>query len=200
MAVENDNSTTPVKEKDLAQTPWWFIKSLESHLGKRITLDVCAQPDTAKAENFYSLEEGLNAMDRNWYEDGIDCLGVSDNELKPYPICYCNPPFSDVTTWILKSLSEVANGCEVWMMIPNNPETEYVRLAKSEATFIIEMPFRLRFLKPDGSEFSGKNGKPQGPKFSCLIAVFRPSRMKERTFYYHDFREGFYANGRALDV
>ncbi len=41
MAVSNENSNTPESEKDLGQTPWWFIRSLENLLGREFDLDVC---------------------------------------------------------------------------------------------------------------------------------------------------------------
>ncbi len=189
MAVENTNSTTPEKEKDLAQTPWWFIKSLEARLERKIDIDVCALAKTAKAEIYYSLEDGNDALKSHWVEDYQECV----EQDFVYPLAYCNPPFSDIHPWIDKSLEMVNVGADVAMLLPNNPETSYVRKAKRYAETIIEMPWRMRFLKPDGSEFLDKNGKKQGPKFSCLIALFTRHGLSNPTHHtYHDFREGFY--------
>lgn len=198
MAIENNNSTTPVKEKDLAQTPWWFIRSLEAHLGKKITLDVCAQPTTAKCEIYYALEDGNNALESKWFEDYKEITESDGRDA----VAWCNPPFSDCLNWVQECIRQVAAGMpEVWLLLPNNPETEYIRRAKSIGFKIIEMPFRMKFKKPDGTEFLDTNGKQQSPKFSCMIAVLTkeafvhgsPEGYKNNPeYYYHDFRDGFY--------
>lgn len=182
-------STTPVTEKDLAQTPDWFIKSLEAHLNHPIDMDVCALPETAKAEAYYSLVDDNDALVADWVTDWQEC----EEEDFIYPFCYCNPPFSDIHTWMDKVIEQVGVGADVAMLLPNNPETAYIRKAKRYAETIIEMPFRLKFLRPDGTKFLDKNGKEQGPLFSCMVAMFTKVGLSQPTHHtYHDFREGFY--------
>lgn len=161
-------TNTKTSEKDCAQTPWWFIKALEQLLGLNFYLDVCANDETAKAVRHFSLDEdGNNGLLLPW--DDVN---------------FCNPPFSNITPWIEKAAHEATMGKTTAMIMPNNPETKYVRLAKEAADTIIEMPFRLKFLRPDGSDFDG------GPQFSCLVALITPLGLvaPTRTFYY-DFRK-----------
>jgi phage N-6-adenine-methyltransferase len=170
-----NNSTTPESEQDCAQTPWWFIKSLESFTFLNIDLDVCCATDTAKANEFYSIDNGSNGLLKDW-------KGVS----------YCNPPYSDITPWIKKSYSEAICGAITLMLIPDKAEVGYTRLARQHADTVIHMPFRLNFLRPDGSEFLDKAGKKQGPKFPVCVYIFTPQglQMPIRDVY-HDFRMGF---------
>lgn len=186
MAVENGNSTTPKAEKDFAQTPWWFIKSLESHLGSTIDIDVCCQAKTAKAGMYYSLEDGDDALVQDWAADASEVDIVN-------PLGFCNPPFSSPLVWVNKAEEEAQKGFNTLVLLPNNPETEYVREAKRVAEVIIEMPFRMKFLRPDGTPFlSPTTGKIQTPKFSCLVALITEAGATTKTdFYYHDFRVGF---------
>lgn len=181
MSIENENSLTPVNEKDCAQTPKWFIASLLSLLGKEsFDLDVCANEATAKANIYYSLDErDENSLNLGWLD-----------------LNWCNPPFSNIEPFINKASLEATKGKTTIMILPNNPETAYIRAAKACADTIIEMPFRLKFLRPNGEPFLDKKGKEQGPKFSCLVAIITPLGLHapKRSMYY-DFREGFYKVG-----
>lgn len=182
MSVSNQNSTTKPSEKDLAQTPVWMIDSILSLLGNRtgFDLDVCANEATAKADLYYSLDERE--------EDALK-LGWLDFN-------FCNPPFSNVMPFVEKAHMEALNGKTTVMILPNNPEVAYIRSVKKVADTIIEMPFRLKFQRPNGEEFLDKKGKAQSPKFSCLVALITPlgTQTTTRTMYW-DFRVGFYKKG-----
>lgn len=173
-----NQSTTPEKEKDLAQTPKWFIESLCNLLGiGYFKLDVCALEQTKKAATCYSLaERGENCLELDW-----DLWN------------WCNPPFSNIKPFLEKAVAESLSGFKnTAAIMPNSPETAYVRYAKRYADTIIEMPFRLKFLRPDGTKFLDKYGKEQGPQFSCMVAIFTPlgSRRMNPNFMYYDFRGG----------
>ena len=170
-----NNTTTPESEQDCAQTPWWFIKSLEDFTNLKIELDVCCSPSTAKSKNFLSLDIDLNGLDLSWQ-------GVN----------WCNPPYSDIEPWVEKSYAESLGGNTTLMLIPDKAEVGYTRLARHYADTVIHMPFRLNFLRPDGSEFVDTKGKKQGPKFPVCVYIFTPQglRMPIRDIY-HDFRVGF---------
>lgn len=172
----NDNkSNTPASEKDLAQTPWWFIESAQSYFREQFSLDVCAQAATAKCDNYFSLESGKDALELPW------CW-----------FNWCNPPFSDITPWIEKAALEADLGNQTVMIFPDTPETEYSRLAALHADTLIRMPFRLKFLRPDGEPFRDDKGRIQSPKFPVVAALFTPIGLKTATrFTYHDFRTGF---------
>ena len=173
-----NQSNTSKEEKDLAQTPEWFISSVLNLLGlPSFDLDVCALKATAKANYWYSLaERGDNSLILPWHTWN-----------------WCNPPFSSIAPWVEKAKDEAELGKNTAMIMPNNPEVEYIRKAKTYADTIIEMPFRLKFLRPDGRKFLDKKGKEQSPQFSCLVAVFTPLGLRREVAHmYYDFREGFY--------
>ena len=170
-----NNTTTPESEQDCAQTPWWFIESLESFTRLEIDLDVCCAASTAKADKFYSLDNGNDGLLSDW--KGIN---------------YCNPPYSDIKPWIEKATKESKSGSTTLMLIPDKPEVGYTRLAREHADTVMHMPFRLNFLRPDGTEFLDKNGKKQGPKFPVCVYIFTPQGLKMPIRdVYHDFRVGF---------
>ena len=175
-----NKSTTPEKEKDLAQTPQWFVASLERLIGQPFDLDVCCLQKTAKARCHYSINDGNDGLSLPW-NSGFN---------------FCNPPFSKIAPWIEKAAAEAGSrSATTAMIIPAKIETGYYRLAHSYASDIIKMPFRLNFLRPDGTPFLTKNGKPQGPEFSCVVALFnRIGLLAPTRTWYYDFREGFYKN------
>lgn len=160
MAIENQNSTTPANEKDYAQTPVWFMSALFEAFGFVPDLDVCAQAETAKAEAFYCLADGLDGLALPWS-----------------PSNWCNPPFSDITPWIEKAFIEQrTNGATTYMIFPDSPETGYCRASWALADRIYHMPFRMRFIRPDGSDFRDDKGRIVTPKFSTRLVVFDGSR------------------------
>ena len=173
-----NNTTTPETQQDCAQTPWWFIESVKDYTSLIIELDVCCAPNTAKASQFYSLDEKSNCI------NGLETSWVKTN--------WCNPPYSDIKPWVGKAAYESRLGNTTLMLIPDKPEVGYTRLARQHADTVIHMPFRLNFLRPDGTEFLDKNGKKQGPKFPVCVYIFTPQglRMPIRDIY-HDFRIGF---------
>lgn len=181
MAVNNHNSSTPESEKDLAQTPRWLIKSVESLIGNRFDLDVCALKKTAKAKKYFSLENGDDCFKEQWVVNGHGPALV-----------WCNPIFSNVMPFIDRAVNQCEeHGTTTVMIIPNNPEVAYRRKLKDVCDTFIEMPFRLKFLKPNGEDFRDDKDRAQSPKFSCAIGIITPlglvapSRIIE-----HDFRNG----------
>ncbi|NRA81183.1 MAG: hypothetical protein HRU18_23535 [Pseudoalteromonas sp.] len=174
--MKKSESTTAPNEKNSAQTPKWFFKSLEAFIGQKFDLDVCANKATTKCMEYYSLEE-----------DDQDSLNLPWERVN-----FCNPPFNNIQPFIEKSIEEAYRGNTTVMLFPDTPETGYSRLAFAVADTVIKMPFRLKFLRPDGSQFTDKNGKQTSPQFSCQIVLITPIGLKlgTRTIY-HDFRIGF---------
>lgn len=160
-------STTPEEEKDLAQTPAEFVRALERHLKFTFNLDVAALSATAKVDNYYSLaERGENALELPW---------SSHN--------WCNPPYSDIRPWVHKAVIEATLGNITCMLIPNKTEVGYVRLVKQLADTIYELPYRLNFIRPDGTPFLTAEGKPSSPKFPVMVALFTPWGLELETRY-----------------
>lgn len=189
MAVNNENSKTPEKEKDLGQTPWWLIRSLEDFMGHEFNLDVCCLPETAKCDYFFSLEHDQDCFVEAW-------IGGDDIYQPSQTYAFCNPPFSNIDPFIERAINQCkAHGTVTAMLIPNNPEVAYRRKLKDVCDTFIEMPFRLKFLRPDGEKFLDTKGNEQSPKFSCAIGIITPiglkiaSRVIEYDFRKFDFEE-----------
>lgn len=159
MAIDNQNSTTPENEKDYAQTPPWFMQALKNWRGIVPELDVCAQAQTAKAPAYYCLAEGLDGLALPWAS-----------------VNWCNPPFSDVLPWIEKAMLEADRGNTTYMIFPDNPETGYCRASFLMASEIHHMPFRMKYFRPDGSEFRDRKGAIASPKFATRLVIFAPGR------------------------
>lgn len=168
-----NNSKTPEDEKDLSQTPPWFVKAVEQYLNIKFTLDVCCLKKTAKCKKFYSLKENK--------DNGLILPWSKYN--------WCNPPYSNISPWVGKAFEESLKGKTSCLLIPDKPEVAYIRVCRDLSDTIVHMPFRLNFLRPDGSEFLDSKGNKQGPKFPVLVALFTPygSVMPVRDIYY-DFR------------
>lgn len=176
--MKTHTSTTPDNEKDFAQTPWWLVFSLESFMGENFDLDVCAMKETAKCNNYYSLEEGADSLKLGWHKFN-----------------FCNPPFTNIQAFMEKAVEEAKEGGSTCLIYPDNTETAYSRFAWQHADTIIRMPFRLGFIRPDGTPFLDKKGKKQGPQFPCAVALFTKIGLVAPTrVIYHDFRIGFEPN------
>lgn len=174
--MDLNNTTTPPEEQDLAQTPWWFIRSAEARLGFKFVLDVCCLSKTAKCEAYYSLvDDGADGLILPW---------ASHN--------FCNPPYSDITPWIHKAALEASTGNISALLIPDKPETKNNRLCDQLADTIFHMPFRLNFDRPNGEPFLTDTGKKQGPKFPVMLALFTPWGLDLPCRHvYWDFRIGY---------
>lgn len=170
-------SNTPEEEKDLAQTPEWFVRSLEKYLRITFDLDVCALERTSKCPKWYSLaEDGVNALQTSWFDKN-----------------FCNPPYSDILPWVHRAGIQAMTGKATLsaLLIPDKPETDYTRTARAICDTVIHMPFRLQFLRPDGTPFVDKKGSKQGPKFPCAVYLFTPWGLTSPVRdVYHDFRKG----------
>lgn len=121
------------------QTPWHVVRRLESHLGRRFDLDVCAEPHTAKAGAHYTADD--------------DGLGL------PWScrLAWCNPPYRAIGPWIAKGNEETVGGrcgCVVYL-VPSRtsaPWWQLVRdLERDWRALIAYVPHRILFLDKDGA-------------------------------------------------
>ena len=173
--MKNTISKTPKTEKDLAQTPPWLIDKLKRIIGiTEFDLDVCSLEKTKKASICFSIEErGEDALALDWKKWN-----------------WCNPPFSNIMPFCEKAKLEAEKGRSTAMIMPNSPEVGYVKYSKANCDTFFEMPFRLKFLRPDGTPFLDGNGKEQTPQFSCAIAIYTPLGLHRPSIQtYYDFRE-----------
>ena len=124
------------------ETPIQFFQALDDEF--HFDLDVCALPENAKCEKYYTPED-----------DGL---------LKPWNgVCWCNPPYGrTIGKWIQKAYETFAGGGTVVMLLPARTDTkwfhEYI-YGKAEIRFI---KGRLKF-----------GGAANSAPFPSMVVVFR---------------------------
>lgn len=133
-------------ETDLWETPQDFFDKLNNEF--HFTLDVCALPENAKCEKFYTPK--MDGLSQPW--EGV---------------CWCNPPYGrEIGAWVSKASYEAAVGKTIVMLLPARTDTRWFHdwiYGKSEIRFI-----RGRL------KFSGcKNSAP----FPSMVVVFRPNNL-----------------------
>ena len=128
---------------DLWETPQDLFDKLNNEF--HFTLDVCATPENAKCDSFYTKEQ-----------DGLS---------QPWKgVVWCNPPYGkQIGSWVRRGFFASLSGNTVVMLLPARTDTrwfhEYI-YGKAEIRFIRG---RLKF---GGS----KNSAP----FPSMVAVFMP--------------------------
>lgn len=135
---------------DLWETPQDFFDRLNAEF--HFTLDVCALPENAKCESYYTPQ--------------------TDGLLQPWTgVCWCNPPYGrTVAQWIKKAGDARKEGATVVMLLPARTDTKWFHnyiLGKGEIRFVCG---RLKFGK-------SKHGAP----FPSMIVIFRPEEIKRET-------------------
>jgi len=131
-------------ESDQWATPAWLFDRL--HRIFRFEVDVCALPENAKCDRYYTPDD--NGLEQDW-------RGV----------CWMNPPYGkEIAAWLEKAYrSARETGATVVCLVPVRTETKWWQeyCAKGEVFFVRG---RLRF-------GDAKNSAP----FPSAIVVFRPS-------------------------
>ena len=86
-------------------TPKWLFDLLDKEFG--FTLDVCALPDNAKCEKFFSPE--ADGLKQQW--EGV---------------CWMNPPYgTTIKDWMSKAKESALNGTTVVCLVPARPDTNW---------------------------------------------------------------------------
>ena len=128
---------------DMWETPQDFFDALVQEF--HFTLDVCATPENAKCERYYTQKD--DGLSQPW--NGV---------------VWCNPPYGrEIGRWVLAgSIASVAQRTTVVMLLPARTDTKWFHdyiLGKAEIRFVRG---RLKF---GGS----KNSAP----FPSMVVIFR---------------------------
>lgn len=129
-------------------TPQDFFDSLNAEFN--FTLDVCALPDSAKCENYYTPE--IDGLAQEW-------SGV----------CWMNPPYGrEIIHWMKKAYEESLKGAVVVCLVPARTDTAWrhdyamraaeIRLVRGRLKFgdaTTGAPFPSAVVIFDGSKFTG---------------------------------------------
>lgn len=131
------------KRTDIWATPKDFFDKLDGVFN--FTLDVCALPENAKCEKYYSPSD--NGLMQEW--SGI---------------CWMNPPYGrEITDWVAKADYTAKQGHTVVALVPVRTDARWFQnyCLGREIHFI---KGRLKF-----------GGSASNAPFGCCVVVFRPS-------------------------
>ena len=126
---------------DLWETPQDFFNQLNQEFG--FQLDVCALPENAKCERYFSPDE--DGLQQEWTG-----------------ICWMNPPYGrQIGKWIKKAYESSLNGATVVCLIPARTDTRWWHdyCMKGEIRLI---KGRLKF-----------GGSESGAPFPNALVIFR---------------------------
>ena len=129
---------------DLWATPQDFFDGLNREFG--FTIDVCALPENAKCEKFYSPE--INGLEQKW-EGHV----------------WCNPPYGrEIAKWVQKGFESVQAGTAsvCVMLLPARTDTRWFH-------DYIYHNAEIRFVKGRLKFGNSKNSAP----FPSMVVVFR---------------------------
>jgi phage N-6-adenine-methyltransferase len=132
---------------DMWETPKWLFDQLNNIY--RFTLDVCAVPENAKCERFFT--PGQDGLAQEW-------TGT----------CWMNPPYGrKIGKWIKKAYESAQAGATVVCLLPARTDTAWWHdyCMKGEITFLRG---RIKFGQ-------AKNSAP----FPSAIVVFRPTKGEQ---------------------
>ena len=133
---------------DLWETPPELFRKLDQEF--HFTLDVCALPENAKCERFFSPNE--DGLKQPW--DGV---------------CWMNPPYGRmIGKWMEKAFNESEKGVLVVCLVPARPDTEWWH------TFALRG--EIRFLRGRLKFGKAKSGAP----FPSAIIIFRQKWWEKR--------------------
>lgn len=134
---------------DLWSTPHDLFNELNSEFG--FTLDVCALPENAKCNKYYTPE--IDGLKQDW--NGV---------------CWCNPPYGrEIGKWVEKAYNSAEiGGALVVMLLPARTDTRWFHdfiYGKAE----------IRFIKGRIKFGNSTNSAP----FPSMIVIFKGSENHE---------------------
>ena len=149
------------KNQNLA-TPWPVLRFIEQIIGRQFWLDVCAEPHTAKAPNYFTAEDDGLAADRIWAG-----------------LCWCNPPYKEIDAWVRKAASEMSAGRgQTVMLLPARTGLEWFlfcrRLERMGKATVAFYPKRIAFDGSGGAPYEYSAVIGLGDSFAGL------TRLEER--------------------
>jgi len=132
------------------ETPADLFERLDREFS--FTLDVCALPETAKCEHYFTPED--DGLAKEW-------SGV----------CWMNPPYGrEIGKWMQKAFNASKYGCTVVCLVPVRTDTEWWHnfSIRGEVRFIRG---RLKF-----------GGAKSGAPFPSAIVIFRDKWWERRVW------------------
>ena len=95
------------ESKQVHGTPFPLIQEIEANHGVSLILDLAANEDNAKCENFIGERE--NSLTVDWAV-ALEASRIYDDSRR---CAWLNPPFRGVDPWMEKCKTESAKGCRI---------------------------------------------------------------------------------------
>jgi phage N-6-adenine-methyltransferase len=145
---------------DTRLTPMRLWRQLDHEFG--FTLDAAASIDNAKTAAFFDIE--ANGLAQSWAGHRV----------------WCNPPFSDIESWVRKAWLEHEAGCElIVMLVPANRTEQPWWQSRVEPHRDRRGPIETRFIggrinfHAPGSGRERDARKLTSPPFGCVLLIWR---------------------------
>jgi len=158
-------SKTPEGSRDLWETPPDVFDAIQSELGIRFSLDVCAVGENAKCFSYLSPDDDALSIDWN------DRMG----ERYATIALWMNPPYSDPTPWVRKAAEESAKGLIVVGLVIHDPSTKWFQQYVEGVASVAYVPDRRISFLQDGKPVNG-NPKPS------IFPVWTPWRTRQTQY------------------
>lgn len=139
-------------------TRWEEFTPISNRFGW-FNLDVAAAPHNAKCDRYYTIED--NGLEQPWYGR-----------------VWCNPPYSDLGSWVQKAWDEWPHCETIVMLVPANRTEqkwwqEHVEMPRRNGTLKVEfLPGRMRFDRPNAT--IGPKG--DRPPFGCALLIWEGTK------------------------
>ncbi|ETS31114.1 phage N-6-adenine-methyltransferase [Photorhabdus temperata] len=144
-------SNTPKELKDKWQTPIEIFTALDIEFG--FYLDAAADYENALCAHY--LTERNNALNSEWIS---------------YGAIYCNPPYSDISPWVIKAAEQCRKQLQpVVMLVPADTSVGWFKLAMNSVDEIrIITGGRISFIN------AGNGKEKKGNTKGSLLLIWRP--------------------------
>ena len=137
------------------ETPDNFFEHVQESLITDINFDVCATPDNAKCDEFFTPSD--DALSQPW------------PRLKDNYICWMNPPYGrEIVYWVKKAAEESQEGSCIVALLPCRTDTRWWHdYVMGQVTKIYLVKGRLKF----------KGAQHSAPFPSCVV-VYTSSNFR----------------------
>lgn len=148
------------KPTDERSTPQDFFDRLDGRF--KFNLDVAATYENKKCDRYY--DQNMDGLSLPWSISEVHEAG-RDREVQPARV-WCNPPYSDIPSWIMKAHEEFRNGNAevIVMLLPADTSTDWFH------DLLLAGPHRLNFIYLRGRlKFEAADN---GAKFPSMLVVW----------------------------
>jgi phage N-6-adenine-methyltransferase len=146
---------------DDRRTPSEIFDPLHKEHG--FTIDVAASAANTRLERY--IDRATDGLARHWTDE----------------VVWCNPPYSDLRSWVSKAFYEVAHGCrKVVMLLPANRTEQrwwqdMIEPVRDRGLGVTTRNLRGRpkFQRPDGTNLTRKKENTGGANspFGCVLVI-----------------------------